>query len=60
MAGRLQREGHRVQVRHVAEVLAGMTERTAGDRRGAWLTRPTLFHRVADIGLVEIVALEQQ
>jgi L-lactate dehydrogenase complex protein LldE len=25
MAGRLQREGHRVEVRHVAEVLAGMT-----------------------------------
>jgi L-lactate dehydrogenase complex protein LldE len=25
IAGRLQREGHRVQVRHVAEVLAGMT-----------------------------------
>ncbi len=25
MAGRLQREGHTVQVRHVAEVLAGMT-----------------------------------
>ena len=26
MAGRLQREGHRVHVRHVAEVLAGMTD----------------------------------
>jgi L-lactate dehydrogenase complex protein LldE len=26
MAGRLQREGHAVQVRHVAEVLAGMTD----------------------------------
>jgi L-lactate dehydrogenase complex protein LldE len=26
MAGRLYREGHRIQVRHVAEVLAGMTE----------------------------------
>jgi len=25
MAGRLQREGHRIKVRHVAEVLAGMT-----------------------------------
>jgi L-lactate dehydrogenase complex protein LldE len=25
IAGRLQREGHRIQVRHVAEVLAGMT-----------------------------------
>ena len=25
MAGRLQREGHATQVRHVAEVLAGMT-----------------------------------
>ena len=25
MAGRLTREGHRVKVRHVAEVLAGMT-----------------------------------
>jgi L-lactate dehydrogenase complex protein LldE len=26
MAGRLAREGHSVKVRHVAEVLAGMTE----------------------------------
>lgn len=26
IAGRVQREGHRTQVRHVAEVLAGMTE----------------------------------
>jgi L-lactate dehydrogenase complex protein LldE len=25
IAGRLQREGHRTEVRHVAEVLAGMT-----------------------------------
>ena len=25
IAGRLQREGHRVKARHVAEVLAGMT-----------------------------------
>ena len=25
IAGRLQREGHRVHVRHVAEVLAGIT-----------------------------------
>lgn len=27
IAGRLQREGHRIQARHVAEVLAGMTDR---------------------------------
>jgi len=26
IAGRLQREGHRMKVRHVAEVLAGMTD----------------------------------
>jgi L-lactate dehydrogenase complex protein LldE len=26
IAGRLQREGHQVHVRHVAEVLAGMTD----------------------------------
>ena len=25
IAGRLQRDGHRIKVRHVAEVLAGMT-----------------------------------
>jgi len=29
IAGRLQREGHRVRVRHVAEVLAGMTDQVA-------------------------------
>ena len=29
MAGRLSREGSTVQVRHVAEVLAGMTEEVA-------------------------------
>ncbi len=32
MAGKLQREGTTVDVRHVAEVLAGMTD-VAGDRR---------------------------
>ena len=26
MAGKMQREGRKVQVRHVAEVLAGMTD----------------------------------
>jgi L-lactate dehydrogenase complex protein LldE len=26
IAGRLQRDGHHVKVRHVAEVLAGMTD----------------------------------
>lgn len=30
IAGRLQREGHRTQVRHVAEVLAGMTDELPG------------------------------
>jgi L-lactate dehydrogenase complex protein LldE len=30
IAGRLQREGHRVHVRHVAEVLAGMTDDLPG------------------------------
>ena len=36
MAGRLQREGHRVHVRHVAEVLAGMTDElpAIGEGRG--------------------------
>jgi L-lactate dehydrogenase complex protein LldE len=35
IAGRLQREGHAVKVRHVAEVLAGMTGQVApiGERR---------------------------
>ena len=34
IAGRLKREGCRVKVRHVAEVLAGRTGGRAGDRRG--------------------------
>ena len=34
IAGRLSREGSQVEARHVAEVLAGMTE-DAGDRRAA-------------------------
>jgi L-lactate dehydrogenase complex protein LldE len=36
IAGRLQREGHRIQVRHVAEVLAGMTGQVPpiGEGRG--------------------------
>jgi L-lactate dehydrogenase complex protein LldE len=29
IAGRLSREGHAIKVRHVAEVLAGMTDRPA-------------------------------
>jgi L-lactate dehydrogenase complex protein LldE len=36
IAGRLQREGHRTEVRHIAEVLAGMTGQVApigGERR---------------------------
>jgi L-lactate dehydrogenase complex protein LldE len=36
IAGRLSREGHPTQVRHVAEVLAGMTNAVApiGQKRG--------------------------
>jgi L-lactate dehydrogenase complex protein LldE len=34
IAGRLQREGHRVHVRHVAEVLAGMTDDLPGIGEG--------------------------
>jgi len=36
IAGRLQREGHRIQARHVAEVLAGVTGQLVpiGEGRG--------------------------
>jgi L-lactate dehydrogenase complex protein LldE len=34
MAGKLQREGSAVQVRHVAEVLAGMTDMPAIGEKG--------------------------
>lgn len=37
MAGRLKRQGSKVQVRHVAEVLAGMSDTAAiGERRSKW------------------------
>jgi len=34
MAGKLSRDGHEVRVRHVAEVLADMTEEVAPIARG--------------------------
>jgi L-lactate dehydrogenase complex protein LldE len=41
MAGKLQREGRDIEVRHVAEVLAGMTQEPAIGRPAAAATSPT-------------------
>ena len=48
MAGKLQREGRPIAARHVAEVLAGMTD-DAGDRRGSdRLMQHATSHRFKD------------
>ena len=49
IAGRLQREGHRTKVRHVAEVLAGMTGKVPPiGRAGSTLQPP---RSVSDLGV---------
>ncbi len=48
MAGKLQREGKEIDVRHVAEVLAGMTD-AAADRPVGGRTRARRMERVLDL-----------
>ena len=55
MAGRLHREGSPVQVRHVAEVLAGMTGEVppiggarAREESGGYFVEPTIFDAVSN------------
>ena len=51
IAGRLQREGRPVHVRHVAEVLAGMTDDLPGDWRGQALGRRDIGLRFVNAGV---------